>query len=439
MKNVSDYINDHENWIETSDLEILVESDDFNDLDDKSKSEIFYMTSFDMSSKEYNKLQEAIEDFELIIKCINYNNYLQKSHECFETLITNYLDIIDNLLKPAYKSYKKEQEIFIKYLHKFLQSLEELHYPNKNCKAGIIKALINIQDSLSSFKKGIQQQNIKKFKRYCSELDSYIEEQGKDININDNNINDINIDNDNKNNESIKSYENSYENNSIKNKNEFSHDKYMKNDNKQEINTDNINIIKDKINPIENSISENVYLNKPIKNEIINDKNNDLVQNNINNFMDLNKSLILSENSSNFEIINNESRIYENNNSLNDSKKYYESINPNYSVSAQIKELVESKNKMEEEEKVKVINEEIINFIGEIYPIFAIKNFNKEEEEKFSFLKKRYLKSENIIENNFNNNSNNISSNINFNNQNNPNKKKKKGKKKKKNKSMNEK
>ena len=213
----------------------------------------------------------------------------------------------------------------------------------------------------------------------------------------------------------------------------------MKNDNKQEINTDNINIIKDKINPIENSISENAYLNKPIKNEIINDKNNDLVQNNINNFMDLNKSLILSENSLNFEIINNESRIYESNNSLNDSKKYYESINPNYSVSAQIKELVESKNKIEEEEKVKVINEEINNFIGQIYPIFAIKNFNKEEEEKFSFLKKRYLKSENIIENNFNNNSNNISSNINFNNQNNPNKKKKKGKKKKKNKSMNEK
>ena len=60
MKNVFDYINDHENWIETNDLEILVESDDFNDLDDKSKSEIFYMTSFDMSSKEYTKLQEAI-------------------------------------------------------------------------------------------------------------------------------------------------------------------------------------------------------------------------------------------------------------------------------------------------------------------------------------------------------------------------------------------
>ena len=135
MKSVLDYIEENENQIET------------NDLDDESKSDIFYMKSFYMSTKNYIKLEEAVEDFEVVIKCINDNNYLQNSHECFEILIINFLNSIDDLLKPYCKN---NQEVFINYIHKFLQSLEDLHYPNKNCKDDIIKELINIHDTLIS-------------------------------------------------------------------------------------------------------------------------------------------------------------------------------------------------------------------------------------------------------------------------------------------------
>ena len=210
---------------------------------------------------------------------------------------------------------------------------------------------------------------------------------------------------------------------------------------KKQIKTDNINIIKDNINLNENNFSENNYLDEPLKNEIIN-VNNDFVKNSLNSLNNLKKSIRLDDNDPNFEIINNEGRIYDSNNSLNDSRKYYESMNQNYSLYSQVKDLIESKNKKEEEEIVKVIDEEINNFVEEIYPMFTSKSFNKNEEDKFNFLKKRYLKSEIDIENNFGNNNNislNINNNINLINQNNPHKKKKKGKKKKKNKSINEK
>ena len=441
MKSVLDYIEENENQIETNDLDNLIESDNFNDLDDESKSDIFYMKSFYMSTKNYIKLEEAVEDFEVVIKCINDNNYLQNSHECFEILIINFLNSIDDLLKPYCKN---NQEVFINYIHKFLQSLEDLHYPNKNCKDDIIKELINIHDTLISLKKRINEQNLEKFKRYSSDLETYIKQEQ------DNN-NNINIDNNNDDN--IKSNENSYDDLSFKNKNEFFNNKYFKNDMnnnisinnddnyKKQIKTDNINIIKYNINLNENNFSENNYLDEPLKNEIIN-VNNDFVKNSLNSLNNLKKSIRLDDNVPNFEIINNEGRIYDSNNSLNDSRKYYESMNQNYSLYSQVKDLIESKNKKEEEEIVKVIDEEINNFVEEIYPMFTSKSFNKNEEDKFSYLKKRYLKSEIDIENNFGNNNNislNINNNINLINQNNPHKKKKKGKKKKKNKSVSEK
>ena len=86
------FIEEKKNLIETNDLNQLIEDDNFNDLDDRAKNEIFYMAAFFKSTKKYNhfkQLKEAIDDLEMIIDFINNNEYLHRQHECFEMLMNN--------------------------------------------------------------------------------------------------------------------------------------------------------------------------------------------------------------------------------------------------------------------------------------------------------------------------------------------------------------
>jgi hypothetical protein len=60
---VLQFIEEKKNLIETNDLNQLIEDDDFNDLDDKSKNEIFYMAAFFYSTKKYKELKEVIKTY----------------------------------------------------------------------------------------------------------------------------------------------------------------------------------------------------------------------------------------------------------------------------------------------------------------------------------------------------------------------------------------
>jgi hypothetical protein len=147
-----------------------------------------------------------------------------------------------------------------------------------------------------------------------------------------------------------------------------------KNNDYIDLNKDNNkNIIKDEINL---NLDENNYFANQIKNEIKNDfnklpqnmpENNKFIQNNINdkNKIENNDNININNNDQEFRIINNQNRIFDIKNSLNDSKKYFESMMPK-SITNSINEIVEAENKKEEEEKVEEINEEINNFINEL-------------------------------------------------------------------------
>ena len=447
---VLQFIEEKKNLIETNDLNQLIEDDDFNDLDDKSKNEIFYMAAFFYSTKKYKELKEVINDFEMIIDFINNNEYLHNQHECFEALMSNYLNSMDDLLKPC---FKKKQEDFIQCFHQFIENLQKLNFSNDNCRKGVIKELKNVQDSLSSFVKKINFEYKEKFERYFKELDEYIQNQE---NVKDNYFNE-NLENINEDKKIIQQ-EDVFENEKINDKNDllqnFNIKKEMnykkdKNNDYIDLNKDNNkNIIKDEINL---NLDENNYFANQIKNEIKNDfnklpqnmpENKKFIQNNINdkNKIENNDNININNNDKEFRIINNQNRIFDSKNSLNDSRKYFESMMPNFSITNSINDIVEADDKKEEEEKVQEIKEEINNFINELSPLFFSQDNNNINFEKINFLKQSYLKSENLIENKSHNNNININlnnyQNINnkiiINNSNKPAKKKKKGKKKKK-------
>ena len=431
------FIEEKKNLIETNDLNQLIEDDNFNDLDDRAKNDIFYMAAFFKSTKKYNhfkQLKEAIDDLEMIIDFINNNEYLHRQHECFEMLMNNYLNSMDDLLNPC---LKKDQEAFIQFFHQFVDIIQKINFYNDNCRKGVIKELKNIQDSLSYYARKIDNKYKEKFTRYFKDLGEYIQNQE---NIKDNNFNEY-LENEDEDKE-IKIEENSFENENINIKNNFGKIdnieneidfKIFTNDSYNDFNKDNNkNIINDKINL---NLNENNYLDNPIK-KGINENKNDFNNNKIKIANDNN--ININNNDEEFPIINNQNRIFNSKNSLNDSKKYFESMMPK-SITNSINEIVEAENKKEEEEKVEEINEEINNFINELKPLFFSQEINI-NQEKINFLKQSYLKNENLIENkSINNNINfslnsfqNINNNIIINNSNKPAKKKKKGKKKKK-------
>ena len=435
MENVIQYLQNNNNImniINPINFNSFVESNEFNDLDEDSKKDIFYMIAFSMSTKDYSLLEDVINDFVLIITFINENEYLHDTQELYEFIVNNYLNNIDDLLKPC---FKKNQEIFINNLHKFTESLKQLYFANEKCKKSIIKELENLSESLYALSKKIEDKYQLKFKRYLNDLKSNISEQDNDEDDNKNKPIEQNMN-------LLKNISNNKNLNLPKNN---INNKHFLGYNNIDINIENKNIISDNINLSKKYFNNNEYKKVSINNDLNNENYKDIfILNNINNIIDNdnnnnhdnNQSI---NNSQEYNIINNKSRIYDSKNSLNNSEKYHDSMMFINSVSNLINDIVEAENKEEEEEKVQEIDEEINNFIEQIYPMFNSKNNN---EEDYKFIEKRYLKNEeineNINNNNININANNIqninnNTNININNFIKPKKKKKKGKKKKNN------
>ena len=463
MEEVYKFLDENKDMMEKEgeeELEEFFESDEFYDLDENSKREIFYMKSFYKSTKEYEKLENCIKDFMFLIKYIYDNDYLHNVHECYETIVKNYLNQIDDRLRPC---FKENQDNFINSIYEFVENLDYIYLPNDQCKNSIIKELKNLQEEILNYKKKINEENKMKFERYNKILDEYITKQENSINDNNNIIN-SNIDNsiddeeekkfddkNNKNNDdNIELFEFKENNNSKTDESDsFSIDKknylnLVQINNKDKFNNDK-NKYFDSVDKNDSMNINNDFNNNKINNiNSINNINNDFNINNnnfkINSINNINNELnnIGKDDELKFDIINNKSRIYDSKNSLNNSEIYHDSMIFDFSLSQIINEMVESANKEIEEEKVEEIYSEIDNFTNQLLPMFDSNN-NNINNNKISFLKKRYL-SDNIqnINNNQNNNIininniQNINNNINLSSSNRPAKKKKKGKKKKK-------
>ena len=458
MDDVIQCLKENDNILEENDFEKFINSDEFNDLEEGPRNEIFYMKAFDMSSKEYekDKLKECINDFNMIIKTIKEfkeNDDHYKIHECYEAIIKNYLNTFDDLFKPC---FKEDQNGFTFAIHNLVDGLDNIIFPNNNFKNEIINELKNILGILKKLFKSINHENKLRFERYCNDFENFINEKEKNNIDDENNNNELDFNEYNKE-ERIKKEDNYIENINNKNENEFKENINLKNsinclifsendenyNNNMNNNIDNshdININNDSKNIINNEDFNNFneYNNINIKNNLNNDINYNPT--NINNINNENNNLI-NNNNQEYKISYNKSNNFENRNDLNDSNVYYDSM-MDFSLSNIINEIAENEEEKEKEkEKVEEIYGEIENFVAKLCPMFVSKNINNEEE--FKKLRKRYLKVEEINNNKINNNSfnininniQNINNNISLNNSNNkkPNKKKKKGKKKKNN------
>ena len=392
MEEALKFISESKNFLKSSDFNDFIESDEFNNLNEESRKDIFFMKAFLMSTFEYEELRKCVEDFNLIISNVKYNEYLCDTHECYEKLISNYLNIIGDLLRPCFRN---DQEEFINILNDFVDNLKDIYFKDEETKKNTINELKNIQDILSGFNNKIEGDYKLRFSRYCEQLNSYIKKQ------------------ENENNYKImqkKDKDKDYELNKI-NKN---NDNYIKTSENKKINI--INNKDDNINNNQINYFENNFNNKKINN---------------------NSFEYINEDNEEFKIIDNNdiNEIKDSRNNLFNSRIYYDSIIMDFSISAKINEIVNDEDgEEEEEEKVQEIYNELDNFIEKLSPIF-----NSDNNDDIINFKKRYLKSEdsnNIKNNNINisiniSNNQNNNSQININNSTKPKKKKKKKKKKK--------
>ena len=447
MESVLQFLKEHENLIESDEFDDFFEDIAFNDLDDDTKREVFYLKVFYMSTQKYSTLEECIEDFKKITSEIKDNDFLKNTHECYETMICNYLNIIDDFIKP---SINDNEEDFINCFHEFVDLLKDdnICYPNDTIKKNIIKELISLQGNIMRFNNKITDEYITKFNRYCDDLEKYISEKK-------NELNDINIksnSNEINSKEEINNQENKNENNIIEDENDIKQKNNLKdsinieslsNDNDSLINNIDEFIKNKKINEESNSdkieYSDNIINNNNIIN-ISNNNNkninisNNFNLNNINNINFSNNNIKESENQE-FKISYNKSLMPEKNNSLNNFQNYKDSIIEEFSLSNIINEIVNSENKELEEEKVQEIYDEVDNFTNIIASMFDSNN-NINNDKIINNAKKEYLKNENNIcanngniITNFQKIDNDSNNNISINSANKP-KKKKKGKKK---------
>ena len=453
MDDVIQCLKENDNILEENDFEKFINSDEFNDLEEGPRNEIFYMKAFEMSCKEYekDKLKECINDFNMIIKTIKEfkeNDDHYKIHECYEAIIKNYLNTFDDLFKPC---FKEDQNGFTFAIHNLVDGLDNIIFPNNNFKNEIINELKNILGILKKLFKSINHENKLRFERYCNDFENFINEKEKNNIDDENNNNELDFNEYNKE-KRIKKEDNYIENINNKNENEFKENINLKNSINCLIFSENDeNYNNNMNNNIDNSLdihiindSKNIINNEDFNN--FNEYNNINIKNNLNNNINYNptninneNNHIINNNNQEFKVSYNNSNNFENRNDLNDSNVYYDSM-MDFSLSNIINEIAENEEE-KEKEKVEEIYGEIENFVAKLCPMFVSKNINNEEE--FKKLRKRYLKVEDINNNKISNNSfnininniQNINNNISLNNSNNkkPNKKKKKGKKKKNN------
>ena len=181
MDDVIQFLKENDNILEENDFEKFINSDEFNDLEEGPRNEIFYMKAFEMSSKEYekDKLKECINDFNMIIKTIKEfkeNDDHYKIHECYEAIIKNYLNTFDDLFKPC---FKEDQNGFTFAIHNLVDGLDNIIFPNNKFKNEIINELKNILGILKKLFKSINQENKLRFERYCNDFENFINEKEK--------------------------------------------------------------------------------------------------------------------------------------------------------------------------------------------------------------------------------------------------------------------
>ena len=156
------YISNKKNSLGDIDFDNFIESDEYNNMDDNSKRDLFYMVTFIMSAKNYKKFNTIINDFVKIIEFIKDNEYLQNTHECYETLICNYLSKIRELLSK--NDVIENQKELIESLSIFKDEIINLYYPNNDIKPNIIKNLDKIVKQIE-LNEEISDENIIKYKR----------------------------------------------------------------------------------------------------------------------------------------------------------------------------------------------------------------------------------------------------------------------------------
>ena len=277
-KEILDFIANNKEDMAKNDFDTFFESNEYNNIkDEDSKRTIFYMTIFLMSTKEYKEFGEIINEFIKIIEKIDENIYLQKTHECYEELICNFLNKIRQLLiSDDIYGNKKENE-FIKHLNHLVDELDKIIYPQNLELNKIINYWKKIYDELLSNKDKIKKDNIKKFERYTKKLNNYIKSLNdkEQMNISQNNIN---------NNEFKIIYNSSIYNNNINN---FEINKNYEEDEKEEIEQ-----LKKKQEAVEKDIKNEIipaYFNKESnKNVLYGDKNE--INNGVNKISDSNKN-----------------------------------------------------------------------------------------------------------------------------------------------------
>lgn len=276
-KEILDFIANNKEDMAKNDFDTFFESNEYNNIkDEDSKRTIFYMTIFLMSTKEYKEFGEIINEFIKIIEKIDENIYLQKTHECYEELICNFLNKIRQLLiSDDIYGNKKENE-FIKHLNHLVDELDKIIYPQNLELNKIINYWKKIYDELLSNKDKIKKDNIKKFERYTKKLSNYIKNLNdkEQKNISQNNIN---------NSEFKIIYNSSIYNNNINN---FEINKNYQEDEKEEIEQ-----LKKKQEAVEKDIKNEIipaYFNKESnKNVLYGDKNE--INNRVNKISDSNK------------------------------------------------------------------------------------------------------------------------------------------------------
>ena len=191
-KEILNFIESNKEDMAKNDFDTFFESDEYNNIKDKdSRRTIFYMTTFLMSTKEYKEFGEIIKEFIKITGAINGNEYLQKTHECYEELICNFLKKIKQLLTSDDIYENKNENIFIKNLNELVDEIDNIFYPPNLELNTIKKEWKRIYDELLYNKDKIKN-NIKKFERYTKKLSKYIEklEHKEKVEQSQNNIND---------------------------------------------------------------------------------------------------------------------------------------------------------------------------------------------------------------------------------------------------------
>jgi len=294
--NVLEYIKKNKKSLGKIDFESFYESNDFNKMNENSKITVFYFNVFLMSSKKYNYFNEIINDFIKITSKINENDYLKKTHECYEQIIINYLDKISSFFISREKDTLDNQKEFIELLDEFVEQISSIYYPNEKMKRNIIKYLDRLEKYLDERKEDINQEYLKRFQRYQGKLNKYITSLKNNF-INNNDVNEINVNNnssfrnncinmnDNKNNNFIQN--NNYEivNNSLNQNNNSSirdsklyydslmpfNQNYIKNEAEEETESDEESKLKIKYQEVDNFLDNEIipkYFEAKIEDEI---------------------------------------------------------------------------------------------------------------------------------------------------------------------------